>query len=137
MNAWICNPPADTPTIQNHNVAKNNWRNLTIKGASQVPLLGDEQWIDCWPEATDEIPFCDGAPWGPCANYSHMVRVCINRHDGYANWVFMDYSVNSVGLKGLWKLKWHRNYNFDLVPPEEEFNTAGGGWMRKFKDHLK
>jgi prepilin-type N-terminal cleavage/methylation domain-containing protein len=137
MNAWVCNPPPDAPEFQGHNVAKKNWRTFTTAGASQIPLLGDEQWIDCWPQAKDPVPPGDGEPWGPYANYGHMVRVCLNRHDGYVNWVFMDYSVKSVGLKGLWKLRWHRNYDLDSVPPEEEFNTAGDGWMRRFKDHLK
>ncbi|GAH40252.1 unnamed protein product, partial [marine sediment metagenome] len=52
------------------------------------------------------------------------------------NHLFMDWSVRKVGLKELWKLKWHRN-----------FNTNGpwtGGhmprdmpdwWMRDFKNY--
>ena len=135
MNAWICNPPKDAPRFESHDVAKNNWRTFTIKGAARVPLLGDEQWIDCWPDAKDEVPLWDGEPWGPYADYSHMVRICMNRHSGFVNWVFMDYSVGSVGLKELWFLRWHRFIDFEQAPTKEEFNSKGDGWMKPFRDY--
>jgi len=66
-----------------------------------------------------------------------MGRICINRHRGYTGCAFMDSSARKVGLKELWTLKWHR-----------QFNTAGpwtlaGGvgpsdwpeWMRHFRDY--
>jgi prepilin-type N-terminal cleavage/methylation domain-containing protein/prepilin-type processing-associated H-X9-DG protein len=62
---------------------------------------------------------------------------CMNRHGGYVNGLFLDWSARKVGLKELWTLKWY-----------DEFDTAGrwtkaGGakpedwpeWMRKFKDY--
>jgi prepilin-type N-terminal cleavage/methylation domain-containing protein/prepilin-type processing-associated H-X9-DG protein len=62
---------------------------------------------------------------------------CINRHNGYINGMFLDWSVRRIGLKELWTLKW-----------SEESDTAGswtkaGGvrpedwpyWMRGFKDY--
>ena len=65
-----------------------------------------------------------------------MQRYCIDRHGGKINAVFFDFSVRPVGLKELWTLTWHRN-----------FNTAGpwtqvGGvttsdwpeWMKNFKE---
>lgn len=134
MNAWICNPPPDAPMFESHNVALNNWRTFTIKGAGRVPLLGDEQWIDCWPDVTDAPPEFDGEPWGPYAQSMHMVRICLNRHSGYVNWVFMDYSVRPVGLKELWYLPWHKRYDFDLVPTNERLN-AEAPWMRPFKSY--
>jgi prepilin-type processing-associated H-X9-DG protein len=66
-----------------------------------------------------------------------MQRYCIDRHNGQVNAVFVDFSVHRIGLKELWTLKWHK-----------EFDTAGlwtraGGalpedwpeWMRQFKDY--
>jgi prepilin-type N-terminal cleavage/methylation domain-containing protein/prepilin-type processing-associated H-X9-DG protein len=66
-----------------------------------------------------------------------MQDFCINRHNGYINGTFLDWSVRKIGLKELWTLKW-----------DEESDTAGrwtkaGGvrpeewpyWMRKFKDY--
>jgi len=64
-------------------------------------------------------------------------QLCINRHDGNLNALFLDWSVRKVGLKELWTLKWHK-----------QFNTAGPWtkagqvkaeewpeWMRGFKDY--
>ncbi|UCF43162.1 MAG: type II secretion system protein [Planctomycetota bacterium] len=135
MNAWVCNPPADKALFESHDVARNNWRTFTVKGAGSIPLLGDEGWIDCWPDSKDKVPEFSGEDWGPYAKTDHMVRICLNRHSGYVNWLFMDYSVRPVGLKELWILKWHKFIDFDLRPTREELNSAGDGWMRRFKDY--
>ena len=64
-------------------------------------------------------------------------KFCINRHDGCINGLFMDWSVRKVGLKELWKFKWHKD--FDTNGP---WTIAGGvkpedwpEWMRGFKDY--
>jgi prepilin-type processing-associated H-X9-DG protein len=62
---------------------------------------------------------------------------CIDRHEGAVNVLFMDWSARRVGLKELWTLKWHKNFN--IQGPW----TRGGGvmptdwpeWMRNFKDY--
>jgi hypothetical protein len=49
----------------------------------------------------------------------------------------LDWSVRKVGLKELWKFRWHRKYNINGPW------TAGGGgrpsdwpeWMRNFKEY--
>jgi prepilin-type N-terminal cleavage/methylation domain-containing protein len=63
--------------------------------------------------------------------------VCINRHHGTINVLFLDSSVRRVGLKGLWTLKWRRDFN-----TSGPWTKAGGvkpedwpPWMRKFKDY--
>jgi len=63
--------------------------------------------------------------------------VCINRHDGGINSLLMDWSVRKVGLKELWTLKWHPEYN-----TQGPWTKAGGvkpedwpAWMRRFKDY--
>jgi prepilin-type processing-associated H-X9-DG protein len=134
MNAWVCNPPADQAEFESHNVARYNWRTFTIKGAGRVPLLGDEGWIDCWPLVTDDPPAYDGEPYGQYSGSMHMVRICINRHNGYVNWLFMDYSVRPVGLKELWHLPWHKRYDFDLVPTSAYLNSQAP-WMKQFKSY--
>ncbi len=65
-----------------------------------------------------------------------MHTVCINRHQGGINMVFMDGSVRKVGLKELWTLKWCRDIT------TSPWTKAGGveledwpQWMRKFKDY--
>lgn len=66
-----------------------------------------------------------------------MSRFCINRHEGTVNGAFMDWSVRKIGLKELWTLKWHYEYN--TAGP---YTLAGGmqpeawpQWMRNFKDY--
>ena len=62
---------------------------------------------------------------------------CINRHNGYINGLFLDWSVRRIGLKELWTLKW--DDQSDTTGP---WTKAGGiqpsdwpEWMRKFKDY--
>ena len=64
-------------------------------------------------------------------------HICIDRHNGGVNYLFMDYSVRKVGLKELWTLKWHQSFN--TAGP---WTRAGGVepedwplWMRNFKDY--
>jgi len=82
-------------------------------------------------------PPCDAVPAWPGSGGSALEQCCINRHNGCVNSLFLDGSVRRIGLKELWTLKWHAN-----------FNTAGpwtkrGGvkpedwpqWLRRFKDY--
>jgi len=63
--------------------------------------------------------------------------VCINRHNGYVNALFLDWSVRRVGLKELWTLKWTAKFN-----THGPWTKAGGvkpedwpPWMQRFKDY--
>ena len=107
-----------------------------VKGANNVPVV-----FDClyWGEAPnpDDVPpeYEDMFAFPP--NGSNMWKVCINRHDGSINMLFMDWSVGKVGLKELWTLKW--SPCFDTAGA---WTRAGGvqpedwpQWMRRFKDY--
>jgi prepilin-type processing-associated H-X9-DG protein len=66
-----------------------------------------------------------------------MKMLCLNRHNGFTNAVFADFSTRTVGLKELWTLKWNRQFEID-----GSWTRAGGtqpedwpGWMRNFKDY--
>jgi len=68
---------------------------------------------------------------------SGMARFCMDRHDGHVNSLFLDWSVRRIGLKELWTLKWHGDFN--TAGP---WTKAGGvkpedwpQWMRRFKDY--
>jgi prepilin-type processing-associated H-X9-DG protein len=73
----------------------------------------------------------------PMGNSIGMAPLCINRHNGYVNGLFLDWSVRKIGLKELWTLKWYKE--FDTA---NEWTRAGGvqpdnwpEWMRGFKDY--
>jgi prepilin-type N-terminal cleavage/methylation domain-containing protein/prepilin-type processing-associated H-X9-DG protein len=115
------------------------WKTMNnIKGGNQVPLFGDSTWHDAWPQEEDEpVSHPDDFGIGSPGTVDEMNHFCIDRHKGTVNMLFADLTTRPVGLKGLWTLKWHR-----------EFNTAGpwtkaGGcqqenwppWMRNYKDH--
>lgn len=40
-----------------------------------------------------------------------MRLFCIDRHDGTINGVFLDLSARKIGLKELWMLKWHKEFD--------------------------
>jgi prepilin-type N-terminal cleavage/methylation domain-containing protein/prepilin-type processing-associated H-X9-DG protein len=61
----------------------------------------------------------------------------INRHNGFINILFLDWSVRKIGLKGLYILNWHKDFN-----TSGPWTKAGGvrpedwpDWMRGFKDY--
>jgi prepilin-type processing-associated H-X9-DG protein len=114
------------------------WNTSLVPDADCVPVLfdcmspiagyylGDYEWIP---------PEYEGA-CGPEPG-NRMNYACIERHVGGVNSLFMDWSVRKVGLKELWTLKWHREYN-----TRGPWTKAGGvrpenwpQWMRKFKDY--
>ncbi|UCF43492.1 MAG: hypothetical protein JSV99_00775 [Planctomycetota bacterium] len=123
MNAWNCDSPYDDVHWPPYGYY---WRTPNVAGANHIPLLGDHPWLDCWPDQVDEPPEYDGQPW---PETSQMGRVCINRHQGFVNWVFLDFSARKVGLKELWTLKWHRRYEVDHPAP------IWPPWMQNFPDY--
>ena len=88
----------------------------TIEGAAvngnEVPIFGDNTWHDAWPTATDTpVPYPFDYGWGDKGTTGEMNQFCIDRHNGWTNLAFADWSVRHCGLKELWTLRWNRNYN--------------------------
>ncbi len=132
VNALLYRPQWWTPEEPN----PHEWRTRYIKGVNNIPLLFDCAWPYGWPHDTDPPPESDAVPiaYRPVG---HMPSLCMDRHNGGINSLFMDWSVRKVGLKELWTLKWHRVFNTANV-----WTKAGGvqrrdwpQWMRKFKDY--
>ena len=104
----------------------------SLKGRSKIPVL-----LDCTrPEGPGGTPDTIFEPprkpsiWG-------IGRFCINRHNEYINGLFLDWSVRKVGLKELWTLKWHKQFDKANI-----WTKAGGvrpedwpKWMRVLKDY--
>ena len=109
---------------------------MDAKNLAIVPAMldccsggGTPEDVNCLPpgyDATTIRPYCP-----PMEDY------CINRHNGYVNSLFFDWSVRKVGLKELWTLKWYTNFN-----NRGPWTKAGGvlpedwpPWMRRFRDY--
>ena len=118
---------------------KLSWSTTDVKDAGAVPVLLDGAW--CWGGwyggngSSVPPPEFDAVPTRPFSGPLHSF--CINRHDGYVNGLFLDWSVRKIGLKELWTLKWHKEY-----VTRGPWTIAGGmkpedwpQWMRRFKDY--
>jgi prepilin-type N-terminal cleavage/methylation domain-containing protein len=129
VNSWCSNPPEEYTEA---GTGKNFWRNINSAGApGNIPLFLDSMWLDGWPTHNDQPPeFMDDMS-------NSMMRYCINRHNDNTNGVFLDLSVRNIGLKELWKLKWHRRFNTSgpWTTDGSAIKSDWPKWMRTFKDY--
>ncbi len=95
------------------------WQSPDIKSTSNIPVQLDSCLPWGWVNYNDPPPEHDAVPYRIYEPW--MNSFCINRHDGFVNCLFMDWSVRKVGLKELWTLKWHRRFN-----TANEWTKAGG-----------
>ena len=116
-----------------------SWRAVDVEGAAGIPFIFGcaqpyyDPEVASAPCTLGDPPNCEDSD-----DRSIDSRlVCMNRHDGGINMCFLDSSVRKVGLKELWTLKWHRQYD-----TANRWTKAGGvrpedwpEWMRKFKDY--
>jgi len=141
INEWCSCPPLEASTYWTF-TTKNAWRMMDTKSANRIPLFMDDVYVDVYPLDTDvpldfePPPYQWSNSWGNW-DVQAMRLVCIDRHSGGINSVFLDGSVEKIPLKALWKFKWHRQ--FDTA---NQWTKAGGvqpehwpQWMRKFKDN--
>ena len=129
INAWVRNPPIEMKVMpdRNERPTMNNWRTPHVRGANNVPLLMGEQYYAGYPLLSDNPPVYDGQPYSGTSDY--MVAFSVNRHNGYVNGVFLDWSTRKIGLKELWRLKWHRYFETSAPQP------VWPEWMNNFKDY--
>lgn len=136
LNSWVSDAPqanaasAYSPDSEDYLLC---WRSCYVGAAPSVPVLLDCTLPSAPPRDTDRPPEYDNA----CFSCSPMSAFCIDRHNGHINSLFMDWSVGTVGLKKLWTLKWHREY--DTAGP---WTKAGGvqaddwpDWMSNLEDY--
>jgi len=132
-NGWICNHPAGQANVWGRPTKDGqgkvlHWKTPLVKGTNNIPVFTGMWWVDAWPRHTDQPAPYEGWP-GDTVNLNEMNRVCVNRHDGFVNGVFADSSGRRIGLKELWRLKWHRQ--FDTTAPPVQWPA----WMRRFRDY--
>ncbi len=116
------------------------WKNTQgVTSANYIPVFGDGTWNDAWPWPGDNPPAFDGefGGAGSPGSSDEMKHFCIGRHGAFIQMLFMDWSARKVGLKELWTLKWHKE--FETAGP---WTKAGGctpdkwpEWMRGFRDY--
>jgi len=104
---------------------------LSLRGRADIPVLLDatmplSEPLDMWGPPVSENNFGTG-----------IQNFCINRHNGYVNGLFLDWSVRKVGLKELWTLNWYAEFN-----RAGRWTKAGGvkpqkwpRWMQDFRDY--
>jgi prepilin-type N-terminal cleavage/methylation domain-containing protein/prepilin-type processing-associated H-X9-DG protein len=137
VNEWASCPPLEGPATYWTFPKRNAWRTVDAKGANRIPLFLDCVYVDVYPLETDapldfEPPAYEwNNGWGDW-DVRAMRLVCIDRHGGGINSVFLDNSVGKVPLKALWKLKWHRN--FDINGPWTKRHSHWPDWMTKYRD---
>jgi len=129
-----------TVHVPDESVEKRIWRTVDVRGRDRIPVLldsGSEWCVSYWDSFGPSPPECDAIPTLLVRQGKSHNSVCINRHNGGVNALFLDWSVRKVGLKELWTLKWHRLFN--TAGP---WTKAGGvqpedwpEWMQKFKEY--
>ena len=133
LNGWCVSMRFQRP----QNLEELGWRDINHKGASNIPLLLDARRPGGWPQVISRPPAYRDAPDLSVWPSQGMDPFCIDRHDGFINGLFMDWSVRRIGLKELWTLKWHRQ--FDTT---NSWTRAGGvqpgdwpEWIAGFRDY--
>jgi len=141
LNGWMLNIRASVQAANRTNgwgrtPADWHWGTPHVKNANDVPVFTGSWWVDSWPRENDQPPPNQAGPVDT-PNTNEMNRVCVDRHDGFVNSVFADWTARKVGLKELWTLKWSRGYKVDgpwtkagHVQPDD-----WPEWMRRFKDY--
>ena len=130
FNGWLINYPFRLFSRSRPNPLGQDV--ISFRGKSNIPALLDSRNACHAPGPYDYPPLRPdrGGSGG-------MSGFCINRHDRCINSLFLDWSARRIGLKELWTLKWHEEYNTagpwtkaGYVQPED-----WPQWMRSFKDY--
>jgi len=100
LNQWV------TRHYGSERSAEKNWKTPYVKGASYVPLLLDSARHALTPLPYDQPPEYDGQVFYHIPGDIDEIRsYSLNRHNYSVNGVFLDFHVERIGLKRLWKLK--------------------------------
>lgn len=136
INQWVY----DAPEVVGGRLLEQLWRTANVRNAGDVPCFGDcaitgatPNDEDLPPQSRDDVDYIWGQGGGP----NEIRRFCMDRHQGFMNMLFLDWSVRRVGLKELWTLRFHRRWN-----TANPYTNVGGvtatdwpQWMRHLKDY--
>jgi prepilin-type N-terminal cleavage/methylation domain-containing protein/prepilin-type processing-associated H-X9-DG protein len=126
MNNWCYNPAEGNLWMGDKTYY---WKGPDAKGSSNVPLFFDCIWTDAHPDNSNPPPQEPEMTDMTDSTNNQMRRVCINRHSGGINMLFLDYSVRKVGLKELWTLKWNTHSDISYI-----YNAGNWYWPEWMND---
>ena len=155
MNGWCAGMPEDKKDIEKRvggsglRPLSGHWKTIHVRNAGTVPLLLDSIWVWGSPQQIDNPDDVEQGVTQATGILDHIRRFAINRHNGYVNALFLDFSAKPVGIKELWILKWSREYVIDSEQPDQYDNRGAiqtiqtyiadkGGWpqwMKSFKEY--
>ena len=103
------------------NAKRRSWKRIDQREAANIPMF-----LECYRWGGEVISRSDAAPPDEKQRYNPSFgRYCLNRHAYTVNVCFMDGTVRKVRLKGLWDLKWHKEYDLSQpLPPWPEWMEA-------------
>ncbi len=136
-NSWAFAdlPPPPSASKEFRAYYRWQWLPSEMEGRAYVPVLLDSRYPAARPDDRRDAPPAAEDLWGPW--FIGISDFCINRHQGHVNALFGDASVRKTGLKELWTLKWHKQFD-----TSNRWTKAGGVqpedwpvWMRRFKDY--
>jgi prepilin-type processing-associated H-X9-DG protein len=134
LGSYGVNPWAHPYWYWYQSSTRDFWLRPDEQNGASIPVYLDCSWAWAYMASGDSPPPRDAIPTAESAYWSSP---CINRHDGYVNSLFLDWSVRRIGLKELWTLRWHGR--FSTIGP---WTRMGGVepedwplWMRRFKEY--
>ncbi|MCK5000607.1 MAG: type II secretion system protein [Anaerohalosphaera sp.] len=113
LNEWCSNPPSGVTNYWGENGgcdATKSFRKMFAKGASNVPLFMDCVFVSVAPDDDGRLSLPLDQP-DTANEWRAMETVCMDRHSGGINIVFLDASARHVTIKELWTLKWHKTFD--------------------------
>ena len=136
FNDWCADPPPGYDTFWTLDSDKA-LRKTYAKSSHLVPMILDSGFVESAPyahgnidEARTDIGHVEDT-FGARFDYNAIKFHCIDRHGGGINAAFADMSARKVGLKQLWRLKWHENLDYMAIP----LPLPWPNWMKKYKDY--
>lgn len=109
------------------------WRHCNFNGGNLVPIMMDGTRATVWPTTGRAPLMYNGERPSDEAGYN-LSGYCIDRHNGFNNMSFCDFSARSVPLHDLWRLKYSPRVTFPTYwgheATEQEWMDQTGGWIR-------
>jgi prepilin-type N-terminal cleavage/methylation domain-containing protein/prepilin-type processing-associated H-X9-DG protein len=116
MNSWMQSPEGSYYQPPAGHADWNRYYMRFSNANSNVPLYGDGNWVDAWPEANNAPP----PDYSGRHSDNGMRRFFVDRHTRAINVGYADGHVEKVKLKPLWVQIWHRGFipNHNVRLPE-------------------